>query len=117
MIRRPPRSTLFPYTTLFRSVSGAYQGGGVFGNIERLLQMLIVDAFPVSDFAQKIQCELAQIGEAVGILVEVAEHVIVLGAEIIVASIFGKNQRIEEQTIAIGGEFAAQGSAARGPPC
>src|SRR3989475_12610096 len=24
MIRRPPRSTLFPYTTLFRSVSGAH---------------------------------------------------------------------------------------------
>src|SRR5256712_8750695 len=23
MIRRPPRSTLFPYTTLFRSVAGA----------------------------------------------------------------------------------------------
>src|SRR5260221_1921429 len=60
MIRRPPRSTLFPYTTLFRSVSGAYQGGGVFGNIERLLQMLIVDAFPVSDFAQKIQCERSE---------------------------------------------------------
>src|SRR5256885_3853630 len=28
MIRRPPRSTLFPYTTLFRSV-GALQGVGV----------------------------------------------------------------------------------------
>src|SRR3712207_7351955 len=28
MIRRPPRSTLFPYTTLFRSVlDGALQGG------------------------------------------------------------------------------------------
>src|SRR5256886_11612627 len=27
MIRRPPRSTLFPYTTLFRSRSGLYQGG------------------------------------------------------------------------------------------
>src|SRR5256885_8768269 len=27
MIRRPPRSTLFPYTTLFRSVGiGTYQG-------------------------------------------------------------------------------------------
>src|SRR2546422_1198870 len=26
MIRRPPRSTLFPYTTLFRSVSGHLQG-------------------------------------------------------------------------------------------
>src|SRR2546426_7448792 len=29
MIRRPPRSTLFPYTTLFRSVSGGPGGGGV----------------------------------------------------------------------------------------
>src|SRR5205085_8260754 len=28
MIRRPPRSTLFPYTTLFRSVEvGAWNGG------------------------------------------------------------------------------------------
>src|SRR2546425_11932337 len=27
MIRRPPRSTLFPYTTLFRSRSGAYKRG------------------------------------------------------------------------------------------
>src|SRR3712207_1705475 len=27
MIRRPPRSTLFPYTTLFRSAAVAYSGG------------------------------------------------------------------------------------------
>src|SRR2546427_2022271 len=27
MIRRPPRSTLFPYTTLFRSSEGAYLVG------------------------------------------------------------------------------------------
>src|SRR2546427_6133022 len=27
MIRRPPRSTLFPYTTLFRSVEAAGAGG------------------------------------------------------------------------------------------
>src|SRR5690349_4881683 len=26
MIRRPPRSTLFPYTTLFRSGSGCFDG-------------------------------------------------------------------------------------------
>src|SRR3712207_8053045 len=26
MIRRPPRSTLFPYTTLFRSLAGAAHG-------------------------------------------------------------------------------------------
>src|SRR5256885_3852684 len=29
MIRRPPRSTLFPYTTLFRSHSAKYKTGGV----------------------------------------------------------------------------------------
>src|SRR3989441_6902109 len=28
MIRRPPRSTLFPYTTLFRSLSLCHPGGG-----------------------------------------------------------------------------------------
>src|SRR2546426_8229710 len=28
MIRRPPRSTLFPYTTLFRSLEPAGRGGG-----------------------------------------------------------------------------------------
>src|SRR2546426_12726131 len=28
MIRRPPRSTLFPYTTLFRSNLGALSAGG-----------------------------------------------------------------------------------------
>src|SRR2546425_7970230 len=28
MIRRPPRSTLFPYTTLFRSLSGGLAGSG-----------------------------------------------------------------------------------------
>src|SRR5688572_32677443 len=30
MMRRPPRSTLFPYTTLFRSPMGS-NGGGVLG--------------------------------------------------------------------------------------
>src|SRR2546430_12066397 len=29
MIRRPPRSTLFPYTTLFRSLVANYAGGSV----------------------------------------------------------------------------------------
>src|SRR3712207_7841850 len=33
MIRRPPRSTLFPYTTLFRSLNGHHDvlGGAVLG--------------------------------------------------------------------------------------
>src|SRR2546429_2407084 len=32
MIRRPPRSTLFPYTTLFRSFYNAFGGAVVFNN-------------------------------------------------------------------------------------
>src|SRR2546421_8542965 len=37
MIRRPPRSTLFPYTTLFRSrpMVGNWSGGGVFSDTPR----------------------------------------------------------------------------------
>src|SRR3712207_8421844 len=31
MIRRPPRSTLFPYTTLFRSVACAFPGDPLHG--------------------------------------------------------------------------------------
>src|SRR3712207_8371527 len=35
MIRRPPRSTLFPYTTLFRSGHGRGERGGAFANRHR----------------------------------------------------------------------------------
>src|SRR2546429_6942864 len=37
MIRRPPRSTLFPYTTLFRSPrgAGAFPRGGAVAEVER----------------------------------------------------------------------------------
>src|SRR5438445_2213008 len=31
MLRRPPRSTLFPYTTLFRSLRGAHREQGQLG--------------------------------------------------------------------------------------
>src|SRR3989442_15231253 len=37
MIRRPPRSTLFPYTTLFRSYHGVLQGRSFQMGRERLL--------------------------------------------------------------------------------
>src|SRR2546421_1489896 len=36
MIRRPPRSTLFPYTTLFRSVLLGENRGGVLGGVDVL---------------------------------------------------------------------------------
>src|SRR3712207_7539264 len=37
MIRRPPRSTLFPYTTLFRSGSGYYVRERRYGSFRRSL--------------------------------------------------------------------------------
>src|SRR2546430_11452526 len=33
MIRRPPRSTLFPYTTLFRSLLSAHRGRAPFSTV------------------------------------------------------------------------------------
>src|SRR2546422_1821485 len=38
MIRRPPRSTLFPYTTLFRSEAGAPQAAPQAGSDRRAAQ-------------------------------------------------------------------------------
>src|SRR2546430_8514976 len=46
MIRRPPRSTLFPYTTLFRSL------------IEELLAEMHVEAPEVDDLARRIDLRL-----------------------------------------------------------
>src|SRR5690242_20515024 len=35
MIRRPPRSTLFPYTTLFRSITASSDTSGTFDSLQR----------------------------------------------------------------------------------
>src|SRR3712207_7403032 len=42
MIRRPPRSTLFPYTTLFRSLRSFFPDGGFGVTIGSLLLLLNV---------------------------------------------------------------------------
>src|SRR2546422_5262799 len=39
MIRRPPRSTLFPYTTLFRSIKQAQHCGFTLAEISQLLAL------------------------------------------------------------------------------
>src|SRR2546427_7443880 len=44
MIRRPPRSTLFPYTTLFRSVSRTISSGWIRSRLEQLEGLLREDA-------------------------------------------------------------------------
>src|SRR2546425_3581274 len=38
MIRRPPRSTLFPYTTLFRSSSGSSPNASLAASVEEWVQ-------------------------------------------------------------------------------
>src|SRR3712207_6978436 len=50
MIRRPPRSTLFPYTTLFRSVVGRVAVGGA---------ALEVEALPLGERADRLCLGLA----------------------------------------------------------
>src|SRR2546429_4235558 len=43
MIRRPPRSTLFPYTTLFRSLAGFGRPGHMAGEFT-FLHMMAIDS-------------------------------------------------------------------------
>src|SRR5437764_11615897 len=57
MIRRPPRSTLFPYTTLFRSNDSLKEGGRdstVGGKGNRLRGLLVIGEVAVS-FIQTTQ--------------------------------------------------------------
>src|SRR3712207_8083825 len=55
MIRRPPRSTLFPYTTLFRSLlqSGASVGELLVGQQDVRRTGVEVDAHPVTGAQQR----------------------------------------------------------------
>src|SRR2546430_11502826 len=51
MIRRPPRSTLFPYTTLFRSVLGVADQGEKIGDEPRLDAELLPHPIGIPDRA------------------------------------------------------------------
>src|SRR5258708_12890390 len=60
MIRRPPRSTLFPYTTLFRSLGIRYVGKGASDliaqetkSIEKLLQITKDELLSVHGIGEK----------------------------------------------------------------
>src|ERR1035441_340063 len=50
MIRRPPRSTLFPYTTLFRSILAERHGADLAGQAAQLAHQLPVGGVPEADF-------------------------------------------------------------------
>src|ERR1035438_1412681 len=43
MIRRPPRSTLFPYTTLFRSIIGGSKSGLLSKELREMARVRIAD--------------------------------------------------------------------------
>src|SRR3712207_9157106 len=75
MIRRPPRSTLFPYTTLFRSVVGQPQklvgeegeGGGELGaTLRRLRDAALELGAAVLERLPQQRHELLAAGERVG---------------------------------------------------
>src|SRR5256885_13040699 len=72
MIRRPPRSTLFPYTTLFRSVSGRFgcsrrgwpprAGRGVDEQVRQLIVGFLrgVNRVPGHELPRKLQAKRSE---------------------------------------------------------
>src|SRR2546422_6964082 len=55
MIRRPPRSTLFPYTTLFRSTSSSHTPpGATAGQVLRPISPLASDRMTVTSAARSV---------------------------------------------------------------
>src|SRR5260370_20093640 len=56
MIRRPPRSTLFPYTTLFRSVPGAV-ADGLSGHLGGWIDVFALGCAGQNLFRQQIRSE------------------------------------------------------------
>src|SRR5256885_16786062 len=79
MIRRPPRSTLFPYTTLFRSMESlggsidTYAGNNSFGlnaevlssdfatGLDLMADVLLNPSFPAEAFERERQIQLGNI--------------------------------------------------------
>src|SRR2546427_13260437 len=59
MIRRPPRSTLFPYTTLFRSI--VYTGTG---NYDRCIQAIRLGARSFIDKAEPMERVVQEVENA-----------------------------------------------------
>src|SRR2546428_12893065 len=64
MIRRPPRSTLFPYTTLFRSASSAGMVDAGFENPKELTKMHLDNQKEIAERQNETQKEIAGIRSA-----------------------------------------------------
>src|SRR3712207_7901336 len=72
MIRRPPRSTLFPYTTLFRSD----EGNAVEVSLEALepLLRLVINHTPALAAAYSVRLDTAGSDDSDGVVVQLREH-------------------------------------------
>src|SRR3712207_8682738 len=62
MIRRPPRSTLFPYTTLFRSIQFVVVTNGA-GRVAEVSARFTLDAMPGKQMAIDADLNSGQISE------------------------------------------------------
>src|SRR5258708_35318493 len=91
MIRRPPRSTLFPYTTLFRSVGGLIatrssgQESSRYGSIEDMVLGLAV-VLPDGTFAAPRPGPRSAVGPAL--------HQLWLGSEGALGVVLGAGLRV-----------------------
>src|SRR5438270_6425284 len=59
MIRRPPRSTLFPYTTLFRSlqIEDLLTGlARIDPQLRTVVEMRVFEGLTVSEIAERMEC-------------------------------------------------------------
>src|SRR2546430_12916591 len=65
MIRRPPRSTLFPYTTLFRSPLRVHTGPGVEGAEARQLSLELLQHVRADRKSTRLNSSHSQISYAV----------------------------------------------------
>src|SRR2546426_5712415 len=72
MIRRPPRSTLFPYTTLFRSIR-AFAEAGAIGALADWYAVTALFRYPLGlpiPHTAIVSCNKDRIGESLGDFVE-----------------------------------------------
>src|SRR5256886_17180290 len=71
MIRRPPRSTLFPYTTLFRSVVIAGTSSEILKlrSFPRVIRKVIPDTFSTSLWRIQLQAADVELPKGIGVQV------------------------------------------------
>src|SRR3989475_11025948 len=104
MIRRPPRSTLFPYTTLFRSRTSsgglpAVQASGfeVGGKAQVSMNLLDIDVTPPATVFAAVEAEARRRG--IGVLKSEVVGLIPARAVIGAAGAGGKGPRVEDHLL------------------